>query len=139
MASFIELDVPFLIKQRNQQVEDLRGLIDSPDISTAEKYRRILEAYRIEAEYGRTVEAYRGLLDTAQGTLSVEFLRVGRIVFIYRTLDGSEAGRWEHKTASWNALADNYRTALAKAFRVARKHTAPDLLRLPVSAPEPSL
>lgn len=139
LSRFIELDVPFLSAERRRRVESLQELIDSPEATAAEKYRRILEAYRIEVEYGRTVEAYPGSLVTSEGNSTVEFLRVGRIVFIYRTLDGAQAGVWDSSTAAWNELSDEYRGDLAKAFRVARKQAAPDLLKLPVFAPESAL
>jgi predicted RNase H-like nuclease (RuvC/YqgF family) len=136
LSRFIELDVPFLLEERRQRVAELAAIIDSPEISVAEKYRRILEAYRIELEYGRSVAAYLGALATAEGERAVEFLRVGRVVFIYRTLDGSDSGIWDPQTASWTRLPEDYQLALNKAFRVARKQAAPDLLQLPVFAPE---
>ncbi len=134
---FIELDLPFQLEERRGRAALLGGLVDAPDISLAEKYRRILEAYRIEAEYGRTVEGYRGPLSIAGTERTVEFLRLGRVVFIYRSLDGSEAAVWNPAAAAWTGLSDEYRRALGKAFRVARKQAAPDLLQLPVPAPGP--
>lgn len=138
LSRFIDLDVPFLLTERRLRVDRLRAMMDSPDISVAEKYRRVLEAYRIETEYGRSVEAYRGSLEIHSRPHTVEFLRAGRVVFIYRTLDGSKAGAWDPAVASWIELADGDRMALTKAFRVARKQAAPDLLQLPVPAPVPS-
>ncbi len=139
LSRFIEFDLPFLIEERRQRAAGLAEIIDSPAISVAEKYRRILEAYRIEVEYGRSVEAYRDSLATPEGERTVEFLRVGRVVFIYRTLDGAETGIWDRKAGTWSKLPDDYQLALNKAFRVARKQAAPDLLQLPVFSPEPVL
>jgi hypothetical protein len=137
LTRFIELDLPFLIEQRRERAQRLTELIDSPELSLAEKYRRVLEAYRVEAEYGRSMGAYRGPLASADGERTVEFLRVGRVAFIYRTLDGAEAGVWDPATSSWADLSDEYRGRLRQAFRMARKQAAPDLLLLPVPAPEP--
>ena len=60
LDTFVELDVPFLIDERRQRVAGLRTLMNNPDASPAEKYRKISEAYEIENEYGRTIEAYTG-------------------------------------------------------------------------------
>ena len=53
LDNFVELDVPFLINERRQRIAGLRNLMNNPDASPAEKYRKISEAYEIENEYGR--------------------------------------------------------------------------------------
>ena len=52
LEQFIELDVPFLLDERRQRAANLRNLLDQPDVSVAEKYRRVMEAYQVETEYG---------------------------------------------------------------------------------------
>jgi len=136
LKRFIELDAPFLVSERQGRVEDLYEMIDSPKLSIGEKYRRVLEAYQIEMDYGRTVAAYRGTLPLGNGERTVDFLRVGRVSLLYRSLDGAEAGFWDEVARSWRSLPDDYRTSLQKGLRVAQKQTAPDLLRVPVPAPE---
>lgn len=135
LAQFIELDKPFLIAERRGRVEALRALLDRADASVAEKYRRVLEAYQIETDYGRSVEAYRGILQTQDSERMVDFLRVGRIALFYRSLDGTDAGTWDPGSRSWQGLSGDYRGALKQAFAVARKQSAPELLILPLSAP----
>ena len=136
LSRFIELDVPFHLVERRQHVAELAAMLNSPDVSVAEKYRRILEAYRIEVEYGRSVEAYRGTLTTSVGEQTVEFLRLGRLSLIYQTLDRSESKIWDQKKRTWMLLPDDFQLVLNKAFRVARKQAAPELLKLPVFIPE---
>lgn len=136
LAQFVELDRPFLFEERRQRVEQLRALLDRPDSSVAEKYRRVMEAYQIETDYGRSIEAYRGVLQHAGGERTVEFLRVGRIGLFYRSLDGIQAGSWDPASRSWHALSDEYRGTLKQAFAVARKQSAPELLILPFPAPQ---
>ncbi len=136
LERFIELDAPFLVSERQGRVEDLNGMIDNPNLSIGEKYRRVLDAYQIEMDYGRTVGAYRGTLPLGNGERTVDFLRVGRVSLLYRTLDGSGAGFWDKVARSWRPLPDGYRSSLQKGLRVAQKQTAPDLLRVPVPAPE---
>jgi len=135
LAKLLELDVPFLLEERRARVEQLQRVVDSPAASLAEKYRQIMEAYEIEAEYGRTVEAYRGTLSLGGTERTVDFLRLGRISLIYRSLSGTEAGVWDQASRSWKELPDGYRSSLERGFRVARKQAAPDLLTVPVPAP----
>ena len=105
------------------------------DVADAERYRRILEAYQVENDFGRTIEAYQGKLELEGQTRQVEFLRVGRVSFLYQTLDGTETGVWDHGTHAWIDAAES-RVAVKKGIRIARKQTAPDLLRLPVPVAE---
>jgi hypothetical protein len=133
---FVELDMPFLPDERRARVHQLQELLDRPDATVAEKYRRVMEAYQIETDYGRNIEAYRGTLDDPVGERSVDFLRVGRIALLYRSLDGSQAGTWNPDTHTWETLPADYLPALKQGFRVAKKQTAPELLMIPVQAPE---
>jgi predicted RNase H-like nuclease (RuvC/YqgF family) len=136
LARFIELDVPFLLEERRHRVKKLQDLLDRPDVSVAEKYRQVMEAYQVETEYGRTIEAYRGTLEPRNRARTVDFLRIGRVILIYRSLDGSDSGIWDQKSRSWKLLPDNYQSSLSRGFRVARKQMAPELLKLLVPAPE---
>jgi hypothetical protein len=106
------------------------------DVTESEKYRNIMEAYQIENEYGRTIEAYRSTLAQDDKEVTVDFLRVGRIALIYQTLDESEAGVWNQQTRSWEPLDRSFRSAIRDGLRIARKQSAPDLIRLPLLAPK---
>ena len=135
LEAFVARDKPFLPEEREQRISGLQALLDRADISSAEKYRRIMEAYQIEAEFGRTLEAYRGTLADGERHRTVEFLRVGRLALIYRTLDGREMGRWNHDEQRWESLPRRYRGAVDQGLRMARRQAPPDLLVLPVPAP----
>ncbi len=136
LEQFIELDMPFLLDERRQRTANLKNLLDQPDVSVAEKYRRVMEAYQVETEYGRTMEAYPGRLQQDGQEKTVDFLRVGRVGLIYRSLDGRDMGVWNPSGRSWQPLAEDYRRPLSQGFRMARKQMTPDLLKLPVPAPE---
>lgn len=136
LDSFVQLDVPFLMSERTRRVESLRALFDRADATPAEKYRRILEAYQIENDYGRTLETYEGELEQNGTGRMVNFLRVGRVAYIYQTLDQSEAGLWDQKARAWVPLDDGYRLPIRRAIRIASQQAAPDLVVLPVSASE---
>jgi hypothetical protein len=136
LIAFVSLDVPFLEEERSERILDLRKLMHRADVTEAEKYRHIMEAYQIENEYGRTIEAYRSTLAQDDKEVTVDFLRVGRIALIYQTLDESEAGVWNQQTRSWEPLDRSFRSAIRDGLRIARKQSAPDLIRLPLPAPK---
>jgi hypothetical protein len=135
---FVAIDVPFLLEERTARIEELRKLMDRADVSSAEKFRQILEAYQIENEYGRTIEAYRGTLDLNGRETTVDFLRFGRIALVYQSLDETQRGVWDQETRSWEPLDTSYRSAIRQGLRIARKQAAPDLIQLPLPAPEPA-
>lgn len=132
LEQFVSLDVPFLQEERTNRVNTLKDLLARADVSVSEKYRRILEAYQIELEYGRTLEAYEGVLQDGR---TVEFVQLGRVALMYQTLDGSESGYWDNGQKVW--VVDNgYADEIEHAVAVAKQEVAPDLLILPVPAPE---
>ncbi len=134
MTRFVELDIPFLPDEREQRIAQLHVLMERADVTIAEKYRRILEAYQVEIEYGRTIEAYQGDLTMDEGTRTVDFLRIGRVSLYYLTLDSQEAGIWNNN--QWQRLDDQYRQAIEKGLKVAKRQLPPDLLVLPTQTAE---
>ena len=129
---FIELDQPLLLVERKARLAALRENLNRSNVTLGEKYRRVIEAYQIEAEYGRSIEAYEGSLTLDGRDLTVDFLRVGRLALYYVSLDGSEAGLWDPAEKKWHDLSDEYLSLLDFALRVARKQAPPNLLQLPL-------
>ncbi len=135
LEQFIELDMPFLIEERRRRVENLKDLMGRADVTISEKYRRIMESYQIENDYGRTIEAYRGELGPEGESRTVDYLRIGRIALLYQTLDGQESGVWNGQTEEWSS-APEYRIAVREGLRMARKQRAPELIQVPLPAAE---
>ena len=133
LAQFVELDVPFLAEERNKRVVSLQAMMDRADIAPSEKFRRVMEAYQVEMDYGRSLEAYSGLHTIDGQERDVDFLRVGRTALIYQTRDASLQGTWNKQTRQWEALSSSYRTQITKGLRMAKKQLAPDLLMLPIA------
>ncbi|PKM35879.1 MAG: hypothetical protein CVV06_13995 [Gammaproteobacteria bacterium HGW-Gammaproteobacteria-10] len=136
LDEFVSLDTPFWAEERLQRLQQLKQMMHRSDVSVTEKYRRIMEAYRVEADYGHNLESYQGTLNGEGEPRSVEFLRLGRVGLYYLTLKGDEGGFWMPSEQKWIALDAAQRDSLEKAIRVAKKQTPPDLLMLPVVAPE---
>lgn len=138
LKKIVDSDVPFLREERLDRIDTLRDLIDRADVSAGEKYRRIMEAYLVEAQFGRTIEAYRGELAQDGDVLTVDFLRFGRVGLYYQTLDGNVTGRWSAKAGQWEVLGSEYRREVRDGLRIAKKQAPPALLSLPFNAPEAS-
>jgi vacuolar-type H+-ATPase subunit E/Vma4 len=135
LEQFVGFDVPFLINERRERIEILKSTLGRADVPISEKYRNILEAYQIELEYGRTLDAYDGRLGDGADARTVVFVRLGRVSLMYQTLDGTETGYWDANARSWT-VDNSYAEAVAQALRVARREGAPELLTVPVPAPE---
>lgn len=133
LDAFIGLDVPFLGNERSDRIANLEDLMERADVDVSEKFRRVMEAYQIEADYGRNIEAYNGVMDINGQSQDVEFLRIGRLVLIYKTRDGSQMGVWDQQQKAWQALDSSYGSDVQEAIRIARKQLAPDLLMLPIN------
>jgi hypothetical protein len=134
LDAFVTLDIPFLEAERAARIASLKETMARSDVTNAEKYRHIMEAYQIENEYGRTIEAYRSTLKREGREDKVDFLRFGRIALVYQTLDGTDSGVWDQEKRGWVALDSGYRTSIRDGIRIARKQAAPDLIRLPIPA-----
>jgi hypothetical protein len=135
VEQFIELDTPFLLDERRGRIERLRGMMERSDVSAAEKFRRVIEAYQIENDYGRTIEAYRGTVEINGNQQEVDFLRIGRVSLTYQSIGGQHTGAWDTEAEAYVELPpEKYKTQVAHGIRVARKQVAPDLLIIPVSA-----
>jgi len=132
LDAFVAADVPFLQKERADRVSRLRDLMSQTDKSAGEKFRRLLEAYTIEMEYGRTMDSYKGQLSDGR---DAEFVRLGRISLLYRTAEGDEVGYWDQQKKAWVA-APEYKRSIELALRIAKQTVAPDLITVPVPAPQ---
>lgn len=137
LAEFVRLDTPFLENERNARLARLQNMMERSDVTAAEKLRQILEAYSIENEYGRTIEAYKGSLEVDGRPQEVDFLRIGRVSLTYQTVGGGHTGAWDTETRSWVELPPEiYKSQVQQGLRIARKQVAPDMLVVPVTAPK---
>ena len=133
LEQFVELDVPFLQEERAERISTLKSMMDRADVAPSEKFRRVMEAYQVEMDYGKTLESYTGLQMINGQEREVEYLRVGRTALIYQTSDASLTGIWNNQTRQWEALSSDYRTQVTKGLRMAKKQLGPNLITLPVA------
>ncbi|MEM7084266.1 MAG: DUF3450 domain-containing protein [Pseudomonadota bacterium] len=131
LEDFVKIDMPFLTDERAERLARLRGVMERADVTVAEKFRTVMEAYDIETEYGRTIETYNGALPGTD--TNVDFLRIGRVALLYQNADGSQTGAWDKEAGGFVEIPNStYQIAVRNGLKIARKDAVPDLLIVPI-------
>ena len=138
LEKFIELDSPFLLKERTERISFLKDVLERADVAVSEKFSKVLEAYQIENTFGSTLEAYTDVIELDGQSRQVDMLKWGRVSLVFQTPDGEVTGVWDNKIRDWVPLGDEYRADVRNGLRIARKTMTADLVRLPVRSPESS-
>lgn len=137
LKQFVARDLPFHAEERNERLAFLSDNQDAADISVAEKFRQVIEAYQIENEYGRKIDSYQDVVTIGDSEYEVDVVRIGRIALLCQSRDTRITGYWDNITRQWRLLdSAQYRSPVRYAIKMARKQLPIDLLVLPVNAPE---
>lgn len=136
LEEFVDLDVPFQQNERADRVAAMRNLVEDAGVSDSEKFRRVLEAWEIENEYGRAVSSYTGTLDIDGVAREVDFLQIGRVALLYQTANLDQVGAWDPAQRAFVALGTEHRNSIRQAIRMAQNTVAPELVLVPVPAPQ---
>jgi hypothetical protein len=131
----IALDIPFLMDERTKRIDDLKVIMERSDVSVAEKFRKVMEAYQIENDYGISNEYYVQSLEIGGTIREYSMLRIGRIGLYFQSGDTSVTGWWNAELGEFEELGNRHRSEVRKGIRVARQLIAPELVLLPVPAP----
>ena len=132
IEQFIANDLPFKPDERETRVDRLRDILDRPDVAVSEQFSQVLNAFQIENDYGRTIDAYSGKI-AMEGTERVaDILHIGRIALVYQTSDGQETGYWNEQARRWEVLDDSYQAAVRRGIRMARGQASLDLMPVPI-------
>ena len=130
----VNLDVPFLEDERKKRVNELKNIMERSDVSVAEKFRKVMEAYQIENDYGNSVDQYRKTIELKDGsTRDYNVLRVGRVGLYFQSDDTRITGRWSMEENDW-VLDDSARNEIRKGIRMAKQLVAPELILIPIPA-----
>jgi hypothetical protein len=136
LEQFVELDIPFLMKERSERIERLREMMDRADVAVSEKFSQVLRAYQIENEYGRTMETYGDTIEIAGTERKVDILKVGRVALVYQTPDGSESGMYNRNSRAYEAIGDDYQASVRQGIRMARQQATQDMFSIPIHGAE---
>jgi hypothetical protein len=132
----INLDIPFLMEERAGRVDELQDIMERSDVSVAEKFRKVMEAYQIEMDYGTSSEWYRESLNVDGAVREYNMLRVGRIGLFFQSDDTNITGWFNPNAKAYETLGNEHRNEVRKGIRIARQLIAPELMLLPFPGAE---
>ena len=132
----IALDIPFLKDERAKRIETLKEIMERSDVSVAEKFRKVMEAYQIENDYGSSSEWYLDELPIGDSVREFKMLRIGRIGLYFQSDDTTITGWWNSEEGRYEELGSENRNEIRKGLRIARQLVAPELVLIPLPAPE---
>ncbi|NKF23783.1 DUF3450 domain-containing protein [Solimonas sp. C16B3] len=130
LEKFIALDLPFLKDERRERIASLKQVLGDPQVNAGEKFRRILEAYQIEIDYGRSLGVERQQI----GSDTMDVLRVGRVALYALAPDGGDPKVWNAGANQWEDLPGGDAAAIRDGLKMARELMPVNLLELPLPA-----
>ncbi|MFB9217244.1 DUF3450 domain-containing protein [Vibrio sinaloensis] len=132
LKRFNDESMPIKQQQRITRIENLEALMAQSNVSEAEKFRLVLEAYLIEFEYGNKLGVYQDQIEI-EGTLrDVQVLHLGRLALIARSEKNGLYWLWDQNNNQWLAYDSSHTQSLNRAYEVASQRIAPELITLPI-------
>jgi len=125
-------DPALLPEERRLRLDRLQTLLQDPTIDIGEKYRKTMEAFFIEAEYGNTVDVYQQTIPIANQPVTVTILRLGRLALFYQSMDAKTCGYFDRSTGSWQTLPGSHNKGIQTAIEIARKQRPAQMVSLPI-------
>lgn len=132
LSTLVADDSPFLKKERSVRMKSLEKVIQDRDISVAEKYRKVMEALFIEAEYGSTIEVYQDKVQIGKEAVLGNIFRLGRVSLFFLSLDQASCAVFNVARNHWQVLAGEYLPAIRSAVEIGSKRKPAELLALPL-------
>ncbi len=159
IAAQINSDYPFEMDRRIPRLESLENTVADPTVSIAEKYRKALNVYKLEVNYGQSLEAKKGnhpvnptirvgddrWVKNEDGTIKFDkktgereeifdgsYLRYGRLAYVYLAADSSGAMRYDLSQKAWVDLPKRNIVDIRRAVRIANGEAAPNVVRVPI-------
>ena len=128
----VQGSLPFLSAERSSRLENIHKLLENPKVTPAEKFRKIMEALQVEAEYGNNVEVYQENINVDGNIVVANIFRLGRLSLFFQTLDAKISGYYNPAQSVWLILPEKHNREIGKAIDIANKRRSIDLLVLPL-------
>ena len=124
--------LPFLPEERGLRLAAVGDELVRPDMTSAEKLRRLLETLQIEAGYASTVEVYQDMIEIEGEQIHVDVLRIGRVALFWRTPDGDRVGNFDPAAGRWTELPGGSKRRIGLAMEMAARMRPVELIDLPL-------
>lgn len=134
LESFIEQDLPFRMIEREDRLGRIRDALEDAQISPAERYRLLLNAYEIEAAYGRSLVAYDEEVEIDGALQPAQILQIGRVALI-RDVNG-DLEILTKANPEWRPVPGGMAADVQRAFRIANEVTTPEVFVAPLPGPD---
>ncbi len=132
LKEMVANDAPFLQEERKNRLQKLTLFMDDVEISIAEKYRKVMEALFVEAEYGNTIEVTQDKINLSGSEVLADVFRLGRISLFALTLDHQSAGVFNVAKNSWAPLEKEQLQSVAAAVEMGKKRRTVEVISLPI-------
>jgi hypothetical protein len=132
LAEQVRRDLPFLADERRRRIEALRQAVSAPENGSGEKFRRLMEALMVEAEYGSLVEVRRRKIDLEGRAMVADVLRLGRLAYFCQAPDRSASAFYDPVEKRWTRLAKAHDGEIRRAIEMGAKRRSVELLFLPL-------
>ena len=132
LETLVENDAPFLQTERKTRLKKLKNVMEDIDVSIAEKFRKVMEALSVEAEYGNTIEVYQEKIKLGENEVLGNIFRLGRVSMFFLSFDKSFGAIFNVKEDNWVFLDEDYIPALTASVEIAAKRRPVELISLPL-------
>ncbi len=129
LEAFVENDIPFQLEERRERIQKIKDVMQNPSQSPSERYRQIMNAYRIEMAYGQQNKTYTEDLMIDGRLQKVDFLRIGRVSLIYKGQDGA-MHIWSKAKGAYEDLSSSHAMDYSTAVRIASEQKTPEIFSI---------
>ena len=154
----VNSDYPFEMDRRIPRLQSLESTLNDPAAAVGDKYRKALNVYKLEVNYGQSLEAKKGnhpITPTIRvgderyevdedGNFKLDknkqkiekfdgsYLRYGRLAYVYLQADSTQAMRFDLGAKEWVDLPKKNIADIRRAVKMASGEAAPNVVKVPL-------
>ncbi len=159
ITGLVNSDYPFEMDRRMPRLQSLENSLNDPAAAVGDKYRKALNVYKLEVNYGQSMEAKKGnhpvnptirvgderFVKDENGKVKVDkktglreekfdgsYLRYGRLAYVYLQADSSQAMRYDLVAKEWVDLPKKNIADIRRAVKIASGEAAPNVVKVPL-------